>query len=243
MKSTCLLFLLPVGLWAQPPTPPRPRSLVAAAPYLPPAPQVRVLDPLPATLPVPPLPPPPTTLPDELLVPAANLPSLALLRKAHQALSTGDYSSARLQFEAFLKKHPDDLSARTIYADCLASLGELATAEPIYRDLLLQHPNHFQALNNLAWLYASASAPHLHQPRTALALARRALLLQPESHHVWSTLSLVQFQLRSYEEALASAQTALLLAQRGGAGPRIEVGYLLQLDRCRAALAATSLIE
>jgi Zn-dependent protease with chaperone function len=57
----------------------------------------------------------------------------------------------------------------------------LPQAKEAYERILQKQPNHFLALNNLAWLLATSKEPDLFQPAKALDLARRAAALRPEA--------------------------------------------------------------
>jgi tetratricopeptide (TPR) repeat protein len=236
-----LLFLLPLTLSAQSLTQRFPYSAPVRADSTP-----RLLDVRAKLAALPPvtIDRPPQGLPDELAFQPEELPWLAKLRAAHQHMSAGEHALALPLFEEFLQQFPQHAPTRVTYADCLFALGRYESAEQTYIDFLRDFPMHYQALNNLAWLYATTTQdPQFFRPDESLVLARKALLVSPESHHVWSTLSQAYYALRQYEEAAKAAETALVIAQRTRAGTGIEVNYLLHIEKCRAALLASSLME
>jgi tetratricopeptide (TPR) repeat protein len=236
-----LFFLLVPGLaFAQ-------QSLVARFPYIPDPgenPTPKLLDSrakLAALSPIT-IEPPPANLPDELAFSAEDRVWLEKLREAQQLIGQGLPAEAKPILEEFLSKYPQHAPSRIAYADCLLSLKSYAAAERNYLDFLADYPMHFPALNNLAWMYATTRGTEWFRPAEALILARKALVSAPESHHVWSTLSQIHFALGHYEEARDAAQSALSFAQRTSAGALVDVSYLMQIDNCRAALLATSLM-
>jgi len=146
-------------------------------------------------------------------------------------------------YERYLASNPDVIPVRVAYADSLFSQKAYTESEAEYRKVLERVPLHFQALNNLAWMYSTSPLPEQQKPETSLVLASRARILLPNSHHVWSTLSMAHFQLGQYPEALRNAQVALQLAERTRANPTTLLTYLLHLDKCRLAVEATSILE
>ncbi|MCC5845305.1 MAG: tetratricopeptide repeat protein [Verrucomicrobia bacterium] len=183
------------------------------------------------------------TLPDHILFSPAEQVWVDQLREGFDLVQDGDFLSAKDIFTAFLEEYPEHVPSRIALADILYSLGDLPAAEAAYRALLSEYPNHFQALNNLAWMYSTSTDEAFRRPDEARELVRRAMVTAPQSHHVWSTLSQTLFAQGRFEEAAQAAATAVNLAQRGGAATDVLVNYLLQLDRTRAAIQATGLMN
>ena len=50
-------------------------------------------------------------------------------------------------------------------------------------------PADYQQLNNMAWVYATATDPQFRDAPKAIDLAQQALVISPYNHHIWSTLS------------------------------------------------------
>lgn len=187
----------------------------------------------------------PDRLPSDLAVSSEDREGWDLARQANQAMSKGDAETARDLYLAYLELHPDRIQARVALADSLYALKEYKKAEAAYREALRSNPFLFQALNNLAWMYAALPDDPVFNPKAALRLATRARLIAPTSHHVWSTLSQIHYETGRYEEAVAAARNSLALAQRSNVGvpSRTLVQYMVQLDKSRNALQATSILE
>ena len=87
--------------------------------------------------------------------------------------------------ESLLKKELGSRPGDTKIMMALAMLYQegkrLPQAKETYERILQKEPNHYLALNNLAWLLATSKEPGLFQPARALALARRAAALKPEA--------------------------------------------------------------
>lgn len=183
------------------------------------------------------------TLPDEILFSAEEQRWVNQLREAFTKVNAGEFEAAGMLFQEFLAVYPEHLPSRVALADIRYTTGQYAEAEALYRALLEEEPNHFQALNNLAWMYSTSPDAAFRNPEEARELVRRAMLVAPQSHHVWSTLSQTLYAQGRFQEAAEASATSVNLAQRSRAPAEVLVGYLLQLDRCRAALQATQLMD
>lgn len=186
----------------------------------------------------------PEQLPPELSLPPDQLEAWTQLQRAHRALVEDKPGDALEIYRAHLEKHPRHLQIRLALADTLYSLQRYQEAETAYLDVLERRPYLFQALNNLAWMYATVPTDHpVHQPETAHKLAVRARLVMPQSHHVWSTLSQIHYALGHYQESVDAARQTLILARNSTVPPKVRVQYQVQLDKSRTALQATSILE
>jgi tetratricopeptide (TPR) repeat protein len=183
------------------------------------------------------------SLPDHILFTRDEQVWVDQLREGFRLVQEGNFLSAKTIFSAFLEEYPDHVPSRIALADILYSLGDLGAAESAYHALLSVYPNHFQALNNLAWMYSTSADEQFFRPDEARELVRRAMVTAPQSHHVWSTLSQTLFAQARFEEASQAAATAVNLAQRSGAATEVLVNYLMQLDRTRAAIQASGLMN
>lgn len=235
-----ILFFAPLLLSAQ--------SLLGRLPYRPSEPAVPrnpLLDTRSALQAMDPLPEfdIPRELPAEFRFSEAEQARMDMLREANRHLSEGSPEKAVDIYREFLAIHPDEIQVRVAYADSLFAMDKHKAAERQYLEVLRHYPMHFQALNNLAWMYASVRDPDIHQPERALELARRAKVNFINSHHVWSTLSQAHYELGMYAKGAQSARNAIQLAEQSRASTRILVNYLMQHDKCRVALEATSLLE
>jgi protein O-GlcNAc transferase len=132
------------------------------------------------------------------------------------------------------------LQARFEKAMALHQLGKLAEAERIYREVLLQQPNHFDALHLLGvialqtrhldqaldligkaiGLNASVAAAHnnlgkalldLKRPQEALASFDKAIALEPDFAMAHNNRGTALIDLKRPEEALASCDKAVAL--------------------------------
>ena len=128
-----------------------------------------------------------------------------------------------------LEKHPDDPELLATLGDLFYSKGRYAETIAAYEGSLRTDPGNAHVLNNLAWLYATCEDTTLRQPSRALALAERAVRLEP-APHVWDTLAESHFMNGNLESAVRAERQAL----RRVSGKREY--YERQLDRFAAAL-------
>lgn len=182
-------------------------------------------------------------MPEHLLHSPAERVWVARLREGHEHIQFRRHQEARTIFEEFLGAYPDHPPTRLALGDTYFSLRDYAAAEAQYLAFLEDFPQNFQALNNLAWLYATSDDPNFRRPETALRMAQRAMLVEPNSHHVWSTLSEAHYANQNHEEATRAAGIALNIARQTDASPMVLINYMNQLEKCQRALQATQIIE
>jgi Zn-dependent protease with chaperone function len=108
--------------------------------------------------------------------------------------------------------------------------GDMRSAEEALRRAIELDPRNPEALNNLAWLYATAPEGDFFRPQDALRLALEARRLRPDSPHILDTLAEAYFVNGLCDEALETELQALAHA----AGR--EGYYRSQVDRFRKAL-------
>ena len=77
-----------------------------------------------------------------------------------------------------------------------------------YKASLRLKPENAEALNNLAWLYATAQDTSWRNPAEALRLSRMAVELDPKPH-ILDTLAESYFQNGDYQAALATINLAI----------------------------------
>lgn len=109
--------------------------------------------------------------------------------------------------------------------------GDLASSEEALLRSLELDPGNPEALNNLAWLYATAGEPRFRDPEKALRLALAAAQLRPNEPHILDTLAEACFINGRIQEAVELEQRAL-----AGAKDRME-HYRRQLERFQKALS------
>lgn len=113
----------------------------------------------------------------------------------------------------------------------------------ILEALVREYPDDYSIKNNLAWIYASAPAPEIRNGYQSVRLAQEALLAQPGSYHVWSTLSEGYFVSGQYEKAARAAEEALRLSIDMRARRENIETYRKQVSKCIRAQEALSAIE
>lgn len=148
-----------------------------------------------------------------------------------------------IESREIIRADPANLPARYYAATALISLRRYEAARTLLEQLLELHPQHPALLNNLAWLYAAATDPAIRQPQRALELARRAVVIEPNSFHIWNTLSEAYFVNRDFERALRAAEEALRLAEQQKAPADLIAKYINHAEKCKEALTAYSIFE
>lgn len=185
----------------------------------------------------------PQALPREFRLTSQGKELMELSQEANGYLREGQPGKAVDLFLDAIEKWPEELGLWVALADSYFAAGEHRKAAGHYRKFLDKHPFHFQALNNLAWLYSTTSDPELKNLDEALKLVSAARLIQPRSHHVWSTYSQIYYEQGKYREASEAINKALQIAQQSRVNVETFVNYLVQRHRTLKALNATSLWE
>ncbi len=165
------------------------------------------------------------------------------LIEASRALESGFLAEAERLFEQALALQPESRDARFGVGALYIQQGRYTEAIDVMETLKEEFPDDYTIINNLAWLYATASDHSVRDGDRAVQLAQEALLLQPNNFHVWSTLSEGHYVSGAYERAERAAQEAVRLSREAGADRERVMQYQQQLEKCRRAAEALTILE
>ena len=129
-----------------------------------------------------------------------------------------------------ISRTPGNADLHVLLGDLYYGRGQHHKAGLAYEQAIQLSVIHSRALNNLAWLYATAPQPDLRDPQRALALAQRAASLE-HAPHVLDTLAECYFVNGRIAEAIQAEQKALDLADKG------KGYYEEQLERFKEAFS------
>lgn len=158
-------------------------------------------------------------------------------------MRVGNTENAIRAFQRALDIAPDHPRLLFGLGTALVTAKRHAEAVEVFQRANQIRPHDHLILNNLAWVHATTLDPRLRSGEKALALAREALLVAPEDHHVWSTMAEAYFISGDYEKAGHCAREAERLANLAGAGADRINDYRLQAERCEAAAQAMSILD
>jgi Zn-dependent protease with chaperone function len=127
-----------------------------------------------------------------------------------------------------IEKHPLNPNLYKTLGDLYYESGNYDGVKRAYETSLELNPRNPHVLNNLAWLYATATDQRLRRPERALTLAKAAVAIIQESH-ILDTLAEAYFVNGLYAEALDAALEAQRLAQDN------HTYYQEQVERFRRA--------
>ena len=161
-----------------------------------------------------------------------------LLEVAQAYSQSGDLQASIDAYERILKMDPDHLQARYVLAQLYITTKQYEKAEVTLLRLIKERPEDFTLLNNLAWLYATAEDPAIRDGQKAIDYAQKAMVLAPNDHHVWSTLSEAYYVSGEYEKAYRAITHMANLTVRSSQGVSEEAveGYNEQIRKCQRAL-------
>jgi tetratricopeptide (TPR) repeat protein len=135
-----------------------------------------------------------------------------LLAQALQA--QGKPEEALAQYSEVLRQQPD-AEVYTAVAGLLAERGQIREASAHYRAALQLEPDFWPALNNLAWILATAADPANRDGKEAVQRAEQACVLtgQREAKLV-GTLAAAYAEAGRFAEAVTTAEKAARLAEQ-----------------------------
>lgn len=177
------------------------------------------------------------------LIPSAEESLDPEIRRAVQFVEKRRYLEALAVLREVIRKQPDQAEARFVAAVALIQLRRYAAARTLLEQLIQTHPQRASLYNNLAWLYATADDPAVRNPTQAVALARRALVLEPLNGSMWSTMAEAYYANREYPRSLRAAEEALALGRAQHAPPARLLAFEEQVIKCREAVLAFSIID
>lgn len=156
-----------------------------------------------------------------------------------------DFESAVNAYERILEIDPKNQQARYVIGHVYISAKQYGKAEAVMTALAEEYPEDFKLLNNLAWLYATAEDPAYRDGQKAIEIAQKAMVLAPNDHHVWSTLSEAYYVSGEYEKAYRAITHMASLATRYGKGITKESvdEYNEQIRKCKRAWETQKMID
>jgi Zn-dependent protease with chaperone function len=110
-----------------------------------------------------------------------------------------------------IEKSPENPELHLMLADLYQGVGDLSKSVSAYQKAISLEPDNARALNNLAWLYATATDSRHFQPEKALDLALRAARISKESY-IMDTLAESYYVNGKYDKAVSAGKEALSLA-------------------------------
>ncbi len=127
-----------------------------------------------------------------------------------------------------IERHPTKPNLHNLLASLYYERKAYGQAMEAYSKAIALEPDNAEALNNLAWIYATCREITYRDPVKALRLAKRAATLNPVPH-ILDTLAESYFVNRLHEEAITAIQQAI--AQ----GPEDTTYYESQLRKFEKA--------
>ena len=134
-----------------------------------------------------------------------------LATKLHAALGASGKTAERDRFDAaWLKDHPKDTVFRLYLGDAATARGDYAAAEKIYANVIQIQPANAIGLNNLAWVSGKLKR------EGAIALAEKAVALDPSQPGYMDTLAMLLSGQNNYAKALEWQNKAVALQPQVG---------------------------
>jgi tetratricopeptide (TPR) repeat protein len=133
---------------------------------------------------------------------------------AQALVQSGRLDEAIVHYERALVLEPANPQAHSFLAHVLVQKGRVREAIQHYEAAVNAQPGNPFTLNNLAWMLATCSDTSLRNGPKAVTLAERANQLSGETDaHLLETLAAAYAETGRFEEAAATAQRGLEVAQ------------------------------
>ena len=149
-------------------------------------------------------------------------PSSAAAIRTYQSRLAAHLTASTALLTDWLQRQPQDLNARTIYAQALLGQGENAAAIAQYEKIVAGGKPGAMALNNLAWLYQQGRDPR------AEATAKRAYEQAPEVPAIADTYGWILVEAGQASVALPILERA---AKATGATPGVRYHHAVALAK------------
>jgi hypothetical protein len=144
--------------------------------------------------------------------PADRRPYLAM---ADVFKRRGQFIDAVIVYSNFLRKNPDDVPARLELGELLMRMKMMAEARAELEMALKNNPDNAAVLRDLAWILATSPNPGLRNGSRAVELAQHACALTKyQKSQFVGTLAAAYAEAGRFDDAMATAQQAILLAQQ-----------------------------
>jgi tetratricopeptide (TPR) repeat protein len=129
----------------------------------------------------------------------------------------GHLSAAEQEYNILLALNPNDFATHVCLADVVGHLGRTDEAMSHLNEALRLNPDSTEALNNLAWMLATSPCAEFRDGPRAVALARHAGELTKFEKTIFvGTLAAAYAEAGRFDDAIATTQKAIALAQQNG---------------------------
>ena len=141
----------------------------------------------------------------------------AHLKMGSLCLQERDFDQALANFSMMLKLRPDSVDAHYHLGVLFSATKQFGPAIDHYRQALRANPDWPEALNSLAWIYATANDERLRDGREAVRMASRAAeLTGRKDAGALDTLAAAEAESGHFALAISTAQLAADLAADAG---------------------------
>jgi len=144
-----------------------------------------------------------------------NSPAHENLAKA--LLQKGQVADALVHYRKLLELQPDNMEVHNIVGTVLVQQGQIREGVEEWQKVLEIQPDNGNALNNLAWVLATAPDDSLRDGSRAVQLAEQALQISGDRIPiVFRTLAAAYAENQQFPQAIETAQQGLELANKQG---------------------------
>jgi Tfp pilus assembly protein PilF len=144
-----------------------------------------------------------------------NSPGQENLAKA--LLQKGQVTDALIHYRKLMELQPDNIEIHNIVGTVLVQQGRITEGVEEWEKVLLIQPDNGNALNNLAWVFATSPDDSLRDGNRAVQLAEQAMRISGgRMPMIWRTLAAAYAENGRFVEAIQTAQRGIELAHNQG---------------------------
>jgi protein O-mannosyl-transferase len=144
-----------------------------------------------------------------------NSPAQENLAKA--LLQKGQVTDALIHYRKLMELQPDNIEIHNIVGTVLVQQRHITEGVEEWEKVLLIRPDNGNALNNLAWVFATSPDDSLRDGSRAVQLAEQATRISgARMAMVWRTLAAAYAENGRFVDAIQTAQRAIELARNQG---------------------------
>ena len=170
-----------------------------------------------------------------------NSPAQENLAKA--LLRKGQVTDALIHYRKLVELQPANIEIHNIVGTVLVQEGRITEGVEEWEKVLLIQPDNGNALNNLAWVFATSPDDSLRDGSRAVQLAEQAMRISGgRMPMVWRTLAAAYAENGRFVEAIQTAQRGMELAHnQGNSGLAAELQKVIALYETGKTLRDPSL--
>ena len=169
--------------------------------------------------------------------------AVEIIAAATERIQVLDFLGAEQLLREGIANYPGVMQFSYMLAATMVKQNRYREAIELLEVLLQHNPRDHRLLNNLSWVFSTATDLRYRDPQRALQLAQDAILIAPGDFHVWSTLANAHYVCGNFQQAQRIMRQCLELAKIRNAPAASLRNYEVQMAKMNEAFVVMSLLE